>query len=215
MFAREGKRIIIGVALVVVLSAVGGWIANLLYLKILMAISLLFFIFCGFFFRDPRRTIPIGDRLVLAPADGKVVYVGEEVIKQNDFTSWGKQVSIFLSIFNVHTNRIPISGVVTYANHTRGKFLAAFKMEATEVNEQTEIHIHTGEMLVKVKQIAGILARRIICYLKEGDRVTRGSRLGYIRFGSRTDLIMPAKTKVLVSVGDRVKGGETIIGELI
>ena len=215
MYAREGRGIIKSMAIAVVLSAAAGWLAHLPYFKILMLVSLIFLIFCGFFFRDPRRIIPFGDNLVLAPADGKVVYVGKKVAKRNDFQAEEKQVSIFLSIFDVHTNRVPVSGVVTYVKHIKGKFLAAFKDEASEVNEQTEIHIHTGKTLVKVRQVAGILARRIICYLKEGDQVTQGSRLGFIRFGSRTDLIMPAETKIHVSVGDKVKGGETIIGELV
>ncbi len=124
-------------------------------------------------------------------------------------------MSIFLSIFNVHTNRIPVSGVVTSVTHKNGEFLAAFKKKASEINEQTEIHIWTGTTSIKVKQIAGILARRIICYPKEGDKVTQGSRFGYIRFGSRTDIIFPEQTKLNISMGDRVKGGETVIGELI
>jgi len=213
--AREGRGIIVSVTIIVVLFATGGWLANITFFKLMTVFSLMFLFFCGIFFRDPQRPILMEERFILAPADGKVVYVGDAVTTESDIKLKEKQVSIFLSILNVHTNWVPVSGVVTLVKYKKGNFLAAFKEKASEINEQTEIHIQTGQALIKVKQIAGILARRIICYLNEGDKVTQGSRLGYIRFGSRTDIIVPAETKINVSVGVKVKGGETVIGELI
>lgn len=210
MLAPEGKGIIAGVILATVAFGFGGWVADIPAMKALGIVSLLFLVLCLIFFRDPERTTPAGESLILSPADGKVVFVGNESGSQED----AKQVSIFLSIFNVHANRVPVSGIVKKASYSKGRFLAAFKEEASQANEQTEIHIASGKSLIKVKQIAGIIARRIICYLEEGDEVSRGDRLGYIRFGSRTDIVVPFDTKISVNVGEKVIGGQSVIGEL-
>lgn len=211
MLAPEGKSIIAGAVVATTAFGLGGWAGEILVLKLLAVICLLFLVLCLIFFRDPDRITPPGENLILSPADGKVVFVGDETGSEGE----AKQVSIFLSIFNVHANRVPVSGVVKKASYSKGKFLAAFKEEASKANEQTEIHIASGESLIKVKQIAGIVARRIICYLKEGDEVLRGDRLGYIRFGSRTEIVVPSDTRIRVSVGEKVTGGQTIIGELL
>lgn len=211
-FAQEGRGILKVVLLVVLISMVGGVLVGSPELKILAVVSLMFLGFAGYFFRDPKRVSPTRGNLILAPADGKVVYSGS-IDAEGEPPRSAKQVSIFLSLFNVHTNRVPITGTVTFVHHTKGRFLAAFRSEASEVNERTEIGIQAGKYLVKVRQVAGILARRIVCHLKEGDQVTKGSRLGFILFGSRVDLVVPSEMKLHVGVGDTVKGGETIIGE--
>ncbi|MAG21438.1 MAG: phosphatidylserine decarboxylase family protein [Candidatus Marinimicrobia bacterium] len=211
MLAPEGKSIIAGVVLVTVVFALGGWTGEIPVLKVLAIICLPLLVLCLIFFRDPDRITPPGENLILSPADGKVVFVGSERGSEGE----AMQVSIFLSIFDVHANRVPVSGLVKKVLYSKGRFLAAFKDEASRANEHTEIHIVTGESLIRVKQIAGVVARRIICYLKEGDEVSRGDRLGYIRFGSRTDIIVPADAKIHVNVGQKVVGGQSVIGELL
>jgi phosphatidylserine decarboxylase len=180
----------------------------LLFLVILLG---LIFLFNVYFFRDPDRIIPDNPRAILSAADGKVVQIVEE-FEPNFFQQQVKRVSIFLSIFNVHVNRIPIAGQVEYLKYIPGKFLAAFKEKASQENEQTEIGI-TGDSGYRVmfKQIAGIIARRIVCDLKEGQLVKAGARMGMIRYGSRVDIFFPLNAKVLVDLGQKVYGGETII----
>jgi len=160
------------------------------------------------FFRDPARTIPTGQGIVVSPGDGKV-----EVVQLADTTSGTQmRVSIFLSVFNVHVNRVPVEGTVTLVEWREGKFLNAMNAQSSELNEQTLVAIDTGEFVVSFKQIAGLLARRIVCNLKAGDRVERGQRMGLIKFGSRVDVLMPADTLLKVKVGDRVKGGSSVLG---
>lgn len=173
----------------------------------------LFSLFNMYFFRDPQRTVPADPRAIVSPADGKVVQI---VTEREDefFRQEVTRVSIFLSVFNVHVNRIPISGRVEYFRYIPGKFLAAFKEKASLENEQTAIGI-VGEdgRRVMFKQIAGIIARRIVCDVREGYRVTIGERMGMIRYGSRVDVFLdPAKVALKVKLGDRVKGAESIIG---
>jgi phosphatidylserine decarboxylase len=166
-------------------------------------------IFLTSFFRDPDRTPPVGDNLVLSPGDGKVLIV--ETRKGTDGKDF-RLVSIFLSVFNVHVNRVPISGKVVHVEHKPGKFLKAFEPDAVTENERTEITIESPYGPVSFSQVAGILARRIICYLKNNDSVNRGARFGLIRFGSRIDMYLDPDIEIKVAVGDRVKGGESIIG---
>ncbi len=196
-----------------VLSGFIGWVTEQLLLLILTVIFAVLALFCFHFFRDPKRISPEGENIILSPADGKIVYI-DDIDYDPDLEAPAKQVSIFLSLFNVHVNRIPIAGIVSSVKYRKGHFLAAFKEAASEVNEQTEIHIKSKGHLIKVKQIAGILARRILCYLQEDDEVSPGQRFGFIRFGSRTDLVLPSEAEISVSVGQKVTGGETIIGEM-
>lgn len=171
-------------------------------------------IFTAFFFRDPERTVALEPHLLVAPADGKIVVV--DTLANHPFIGGPTvQVSIFLSVFNVHVNRIPASGSVDYVKYNPGKFLAAYEDKASEVNEQTEIGmtVPSGQRIV-FKQIAGLIARRIVCRLESGDHVTGGDRFGMIKFGSRTDLLIPADSRLTVALGDRVKGGETVMGYL-
>jgi len=156
------------------------------------------------FFRDPERKIPSDDDLILAPADGKIVSL--------KIDSKGVSIGIFLSVFNVHINRIPVDGTIARVEYKRGKFLAAFKNSASEVNERYEIEIQTNKGLVEVHQIAGILARRVVCRLQDKQDVKAGERFGLIRFGSRVNLFLPPDTQIEIQEGDRVTAGETIIG---
>ena len=162
------------------------------------------------FFRDPSRTTPTGPGLIVSPADG-VVTEAEWV----ETTGGGKlRVSIFLNIFDVHVNRCPIAGTVSLAEFREGGFMNAMNPESVLANEQTLIQIDGDGYQVSFKQIAGLLARRIVCNLKEGDRVERGQRMGLIKFGSRCDVLMPAEAMLKVKVGTRVIGGKTVLGAL-
>lgn len=167
--------------------------------------------FMAFFFRDPRRQPPTDPTLVVAPADGRVTRV-----KPVDDSSERSAtvVSIFLSPLDVHINRAPIAGKITDVSYTRGKFLMATDENASLVNEQNALTIEGEQITVVCKQIAGILARRIICWKRVGERVALGERFGLIKFSSRTDVLLPANVEVLVAVGARVTGGTTIIGRI-
>ncbi len=173
----------------------------------------LLLLFIVFFFRDPDRLIPKGENLVLSVGDGKVVVI-EEVnfpeLSEDKFI----QVSVFLSVFNVHVNRVPVSGTVHEVKYFPGKFLAAWNEKASLENEQSLISVDTGEKRVYFKQIAGLIARRIVYDLKPGQTVDAGDRFGLIRFGSRVDILLPMDTEITVKLGDAVKGGETVIGVL-
>ena len=193
---------------------VPGAIAALLIVLGFWPVALVFVIlaaFMAFFFRDPRRQTPTDPALVVSPADGRVTRVkpvGE--VGESSATV----VSIFLSPLDVHINRAPIAGKITDVSYTRGKFLMATNENASVVNEQNALTIEGEKITVVCKQIAGILARRIICWKRVGERVALGERFGLIKFSSRTDLLLPANVEVLVTVGARVKGGTTIIGKI-
>jgi len=159
------------------------------------------------FFRDPERKIPEGENLIVSPADGKIMNIEK--------TEDQIVVTIFLSIFDVHVNRIPVTGQVVRLNYRPGKFKAAFMESASEVNERFEIEIITDKGNVTIHQIAGILARRVVCRLKDKQLVKKGDRFGLIRFGSRVDLFLPVTSQVDVKKGQKVIGGETVIGRLI
>jgi phosphatidylserine decarboxylase len=176
----------------------------------LTAIPVLLAVFFLVFFRDPEREIPSGPGLIVSPGDGKV-----EEAEWIETTAGARfRVSIFLSVFDVHVNRVPISGKVTLMEYREGQFLNAMSPESAILNEQTLIMIEDGESSVSFKQIAGLLARRIICDVKTGDVVQRGQRMGMIKFGSRVDVLMPADVELRVKPGDRVQGGKSILGIL-
>ena len=167
--------------------------------------------FIAFFFRDPKRHSPMGEGLVLASGDGKVLAV-QPVAGDPWLEGDGVLVSVFLTIFNVHVNRIPISGRVDTVVQHPGKFRLAFSSRASSENEQTIVRIQAPTCKVVVKQIAGFIARRIVCRLAKGDTVRAGQRFGLIKFGSRIDHLLPSTAEVKVEVGDWVKAGETVIG---
>ena len=160
------------------------------------------------FFRDPKRTVPHDPALILSPADGKVVKIDESPGGQPRGT---RCVSIFLSVFNVHVNRSPVEGRVADIRYTPGEFVPAFREKASELNEQNLITLDTARGAIGVKQIAGLIARRIRCYKRPGERVTQGEKIGFITFGSRVDLYLPAEAGMKVAVGDMVKGGTSVI----
>jgi phosphatidylserine decarboxylase len=163
------------------------------------------------FFRDPDRVAPVFPGAVVAPADGRVMRVVEI---DDPWVGRAVRVSIFLSPLDVHVNRSPVAGLVEGVEHAAGRFLAAYRDEASELNERCTLTLRGEAARVGVKQIAGVLARRIVCRAKQGDRLLAGERYGLIRFGSRTDLVVPQGTELRVRVGDRVRGGETIMGVL-
>jgi phosphatidylserine decarboxylase len=169
---------------------------------ILVALAL----FMAFFFRDPARTSPDDPSLVVSAADGKVTR-----IEENDD---GKLVSVFLSPLDVHINRSPIAGLVRSVTYIPGKKLPATKNEASFINERNSLTIEGSKMTVVCTQIAGILARRIVCWSKEGDNLDLGQKFGLIKFSSRTDVLMPKNVEIMVGIGDRVRGGETVIAKL-
>ncbi|HYJ85462.1 MAG TPA: phosphatidylserine decarboxylase [Pyrinomonadaceae bacterium] len=167
--------------------------------------------FMAFFFRDPRREPPADKDVIVSPADGRVTRV-QRVDQQSDDSP--TLVSIFLSPFDVHINRAPIAGEITRVAYMKGKFLIATDESASVVNEQNSLTIEGEKITVVCKQIAGILARRIVCWKHAGEQVALGERFGLIKFSSRTDIVMPANVTVSVKKGDRVKGGTSIIGRI-
>jgi phosphatidylserine decarboxylase len=168
-------------------------------------IGLAAFIF--YFFRDPERVIPADPGAVVAPADGRVVVVTDE----SNAGRPGKRISIFLAIWNVHVNRSPAAGSIANLNYRPGKFYAAMRPSASADNEQNVITLATDSGEIVFKQIAGLIARRVVCWKKAGDRVERGERIGLVRFGSRADLWLPRDSELLVKVGDHVKGGSSVV----
>lgn len=176
--------------------------------------ALLLAFFTLYFFRNPERCPPEGDALIISPADGKVIEVSD--IGDNEFTNGpAKKISIFMSIFNVHVNRVPLPGKVREVRYRPGRFMVAFKEKASSDNEKNAVIFETSKNLtVAVVQIAGFVARRIVCYLSKGDSARGGQRLGLIRFGSRVDLYLPRNSSVDVAAGERVRAGETIIGRI-
>jgi phosphatidylserine decarboxylase len=163
------------------------------------------------FFRDPERAIPAQGNAVLSPADGRVTEVAEA---DDPFVGPAVRIAIFLSPLDVHVNRAPISGMVTTIAYTPGRFIPAYRGGAADVNERCVITIEGEQARVTVVQVAGVVARRIVCRVGQGDKLEAGDRIGMIRFGSRTDCYVPRDTEVLVKVGDRVRGGVTILGVL-
>ena len=170
------------------------------------------FLFVTWFFRDPERSTPKEPNIIVSPADGKITEIVTEKEPINGKIC--KRVTIFLSVFNVHINRVPIEGTIEDIRYNPGKFLAAFNPKASVDNEQNIILINNGKINVLVKQIAGLIARRIVCWRQKGDFCESGQRYGLIRFGSRVDILLPENTKLSIACGDRVSGGKSIIGYL-
>jgi phosphatidylserine decarboxylase len=172
-------------------------------------------LFVSWFFRNPSRTPPPGDQTVVAPGDGKVIAVQEE-FEPRFIKDQAIRISIFLNVFDVHINRIPCAGTIMDIAYQPGQFMAANRAEATIRNEQNALMIETSShQKVLCSQVAGLIARRIVCWAKPGDSIQTGERFGLIRFGSRVDLFLPKRSKITIEVGDRVKGGESVLGELV
>jgi phosphatidylserine decarboxylase len=194
--AEQATPFLIGLGL---LAAVLGIVLGYWFALPVVVLAL----FVIFFFRDPERVSPLGEGLVLSPADGRVTAVERR--------PEGARVTIFLSLFNCHINRSPVAGTVAEVRYTPGRFLAAWNPAAGAVNERNELRIETRDGVYGVTQVAGVLARRIVCTKKRGDEVRAGERIGLIQFGSRTDLDLPFSLEPQVRVGDAVRGGLTVI----
>jgi phosphatidylserine decarboxylase len=179
----------------------------------LFSFSVLVLGFAVNFFRDPERSVPQGPNLVLSPADGKVIVV-RRVPSAEYLDTEAVQISIFMSPLNVHVNRNPVSGTVRYYRYVKGEFFAAFEDKASEKNEQAIIGFETSAGKVLIKQIAGFVARRIVCTLRIGDVVKAGERFGMIKFGSRVDVFVPTTFTVKVKVGDSAVAGETVLAHI-
>ena len=203
--AKEGIPFLIPSALITIFLGAMGW-------ELLMALGILFTLFIAFFFRNPKRRIPNLQNIILSPADGKIIHLGEceedRFLKQKAL-----KVSIFMSPFNVHINRSPASGKVLERSYHPGRFLMANAEKSSLLNEQNAFILETEDRLkILLIQIAGFVARRIVCYAKPGDTLRRGEIFGLIRFGSRIDLYLPVEVKPIIRIGQRGKGGESIIG---
>jgi len=169
--------------------------------------------FCVFFFRDPERDVPGDERTIVSPADGRVI--GVTSVHENDLLgAAATRISIFMSPLDVHVNRSPLAGTIEHVRHTPGRFHAAFADKSSDENERNALVLRAGARRLLVVQIAGAMARRIICRRGPGDRLERGERFGMIMFGSRVDLYVPPDVRVCVRPGDRVQGGGTVIGEV-
>lgn len=212
-FAREGLIFILlagvialgGIAVAAGHGSWGWWLLAI----VLVVIAL----WVGYFFRDPERTGDRGERLVVSPADGRVVMI-TEVDEPAFLHGRALRISIFMNIFNVHVNRYPVDGVVEYVHYNPGKFMNAAKDKASLENEQMSVGIQSGDNRILVRQIAGLIARRIVNYAHVGDQCAQGARMGIIRFGSRVDVFMPVTAHVCVAIGDRPLAGTTVLAEL-
>jgi phosphatidylserine decarboxylase len=212
-FAREGLSFIV-IAVLVAVGAFGVALSRRSWPLWLLAFGLtVVALWVAYFFRDPERVGERGERLVIAPADGKVVMISE-VDEPTFMKTRAIRVSIFMNVFNVHVNRYPVTGVVRFVERKAGRFLNAASEESSLQNEQTSIGLETGSNHILVRQIAGLIARRIITDAREGDHVRQGERMGLIRFGSRVDVFLPLSAKVNLKVGTTTFAGVTVIGEL-
>ncbi len=211
--AREGLPFV-GLALVA--SAIALWAAShrrsvVLWLVAVLVVAVTLWV--AYFFRDPERPGPRGERLVVSPADGRVVMI-TEVDEPAFVGARTVRVSIFMNIFNVHVNRYPVSGTVAYVHYNKGKFLNAAHDKASLENEQMSVGVDTGAQRILVRQIAGLVARRIASYARLGTHAEQGARMGIIRFGSRVDVFLPTTAALRVAVGDRAFAGRTPLAEL-
>jgi len=171
-------------------------------------------VFIAFFFRDPERNTPQGKGLFVSPADGKVILIKD--IYENDYLkSDTKEISIFMSPLNVHVNRAPCDGVVSMVKYSPGKYMAAYRDDASIKNENIVMVLDCQERSILVRQVAGFVARRAVCKVRAGDRLKRGERYGMIKFGSRLDVYVPVDTEIKVALGEKVRAGETVIGTII
>ena len=212
----EGKTILFRALLIlavinvaVFLLFTNEWVEN-----IVLIISIIIYALVLQFFRNPKRYHQVDDNQVISPCDGKVVVI-EEIDEQEYFKDRRIQISIFMSPLNVHVNRYPISGLVKYAKYHPGAYLVAWHPKSSLLNERTSVVVENPKgTAVMYKQIAGALARRIVMYAKEGSKVLQGTDSGFIKFGSRVDIILPLDANVLVKVGDKARGGEQILAEL-
>ncbi len=203
---REGFRSILVASLAAIIAVA------LCFCWVSVVVGVLFVVAVALFFRDPKRELKHDDKAVFAPCDGKVVMV--EKVTEDEFFGGREciQVSIFMSIFNVHVNYFGVGGEVAYYKYHPGKFLVAWHPKSSKLNEHTTTVVRSaGGVEVLMRQIAGLVARRIVCYANVGDNVGQNSRLGFIKFGSRMDILLPPDSEILVKCGDRVRGSQTVV----
>jgi phosphatidylserine decarboxylase len=211
--AREGLVFILLAALIAVggIAVAAGYGSWSLWLLAMVLVVLALWV--GYFFRDPERTGERGEQLVVSPADGRIVMI-TEVDEPAFMRGPALRISIFMNVFNVHVNRYPVDGVIEYVHYNKGKFLNAAKDKASLENEQMSVGIQSGGRRVLVRQIAGLIARRIVNYARVGDPCVQGERMGIIRFGSRVDVFLPTTARVRVAVGELSSAGTTLLAEL-
>jgi phosphatidylserine decarboxylase len=212
-FAREGL-LFIAIAAVIAAGAFGFAIARRSWgLWLAAFVLLLLALWVAYFFRDPERTGDRGPSLVVSPADGKLIMI-TEVDEPSFIQGRAVRLSIFMNVFNVHVNRYPVDGVVRYVHYNKGKFFNAAAEKSSLENEQMSVGIDTGRLRILVRQIAGLIARRIVTYSKVGETVRQGDRMGIIRFGSRVDVFLPVNSTLRAKIGDITVAGVTILAEL-
>ena len=212
-FAKEGLLFIAIAALLAVAAFAAALNRRSWPLWLLAFAVTLVALWVAYFFRDPERAGERGDRVVVAPADGRVVMI-TEVDEPSFVRGRALRISIFMNVFNVHVNRYPVSGTVTHVSRVQGKFLNAATEQSSLENEQSSVGIESGPHRILVRQIAGLIARRIVTYSTEGTRVEQGERMGLIRFGSRVDVFVPTGSAARVKVGDVTLAGTSVIAEL-
>jgi phosphatidylserine decarboxylase len=211
-----GREVVLKALLITLVLDVAALLIPVLAVKlVLLVLSVLLISFTLWFFRDPLRKLPVNLKPdeIISPADGRVIII-EDIEHETLLNSKAKMIAVFLSPFNVHVNRIPLSGNIFYYNYIKGDYTAAFSRKSSEKNERTEIGIDTGTYKIFFKQIAGFIARRIVCRLKIGDKVKVGEKFGMIKFGSRVDVLFPHNSLVKVSVNQKVVAGETVLAEV-
>ena len=213
MIAKDGVKFIVYTGLVFLIFLILSIRFDSIVFTFLACCSGFIFIFNFFFLRDPERSTPEDEDIVVSPADGTVIKIAE-VDEPVYFKGRSQLISVFMSVFNVHVNRIPVDGQVEFVDYKEGQYLAAFADKASDINEQSMIGIKTSKGKVYFKQIAGLLARRIVYHVKQGDSVKKGERFGLIRYGSRLDIFLPLSAKINVQLKQKVKGGVTILAEL-
>ncbi len=199
MIVKDAYRFLVPLLVATIAAFALNWAAAAVFFVLLTA-------FVAFFFRNPNRVIPDDPRAIVSPADGRVVKI--ERIGNS------AKMSIFLSLFNVHVNRSPISGRIDAIDYKKGKFKMAYYESASVENERNLMMVTDGDLKIVFTQIAGIIARRIVCWKRVGDVVKKGELVGLIRFGSRVDILFPSTTEITVKVGDRVRGGSSVIGKI-
>lgn len=215
---KEGRQLLL--VLTIILVAANFFTANvipeyILFNQILLVTSGVLFLLILQFFRSPKVVTHIDAKHVIAPADGKVVVI-EDVVEEEYFKTKRKQLSIFMSPVNVHVNRSPVSGIVKYFKYHAGQYLVAWHPKSSTENERTTMVLDLGNGLeVLVRQIAGAMARRIKCYVDEGQELEQGNEFGFIKFGSRVDVFLPIDAEVKVKIGDKTKAGKTVLAELV
>jgi phosphatidylserine decarboxylase len=214
---REGYKILISTLIILLalnLAVIYGLPGNTTLHTVVLISSVVVFLMILQFFRSPRRLTPFDANHIIAPADGKVVVI-EEVVEEEYFKARRRQISIFMSPINVHVNRSPVDGVVQYFKYHAGKYLVAWHPKSSTENERTTIVIKSqNDVEILFRQIAGALAKRIVWYVKEGQPIQQGAEFGFIKFGSRVDVFIPLDATVTVSIGEKTRGGQTVIAKL-